>query len=54
MTLINYGEGDLWTLEEHMNMLIGGAESRDSATTLSSVMHIRDLWDNTGKIVPRS
>lgn len=52
ITIVNDGEGDIGTLEEHINMLVAGTESRDSVTALSSSMHIKDLWDNMGKIVP--
>ncbi|BBF41714.1 hypothetical protein lbkm_0394 [Lachnospiraceae bacterium KM106-2] len=51
--MMNYGEGDITTIEEYFRQLISGVKTKDDTTALSSLLIVKDIWKNTTNIVPK-
>jgi hypothetical protein len=51
--MINFGEAEISTMEEHLNLLISGTLEQDKVTALSSVLYLEDTWTNANKFVPQ-
>lgn len=52
LIMLNYAEAEYLLFENHINYIIGGAESKELDTTLVNILAAKDLWQNIKKIVP--
>jgi len=48
----NFAEAEFSLFENHINYIIGGAESEQLDTTLVHILAAKDLWQNIKRVIP--
>lgn len=52
ITIINYGEQDLFMMSAKINELTGGVKTKDDTMALSGLLFIKEKWEDILRIVP--